>query len=100
MEKKTVISLNQLRTIERHMAMAQSHLDAIKEILSGNTPDFPWDFPKDHYTPIVKWLHTPEGKAALPDFFHLTWEQRAAALTEIVGWEVNDHNLMVAYNRQ
>ena len=56
-------------------------------------------FPADNYTPLARWMETPAGKAAIPDYHQLSWAERAEALNQIVPWTVERHQLMKSTNR-
>ena len=85
-----------LDAVERQALDVLNEVRALREEL-GIAREEP--FPPRKYVRVAKWLQTQAGKAALPDYFTMTWEQRADALSDIVHWDVDSHHLMMAVNR-
>ena len=78
------------------MKAVENHLDAET---TENQRGLPVFAPRQ-YVPIAVWLETEEGKTVASDLSRLnTWYERALCLSNMVGWEVDDHQLRRAINR-
>jgi hypothetical protein len=93
---KTKLLMERLDAIERQALETLKEVRAMREELGIVKVEA---FPPRNYVRIAKWLQTDAGKAALPDYHTMTWEQRAERLSNIVHWDVDSHHLMVATNR-
>ena len=87
-------ALKETREIKR---MLESQTEDLGEIAPSKKQEAEV-FKPNCYVPIARWLLSG-GKQRIEGYDDMTWIERSVALTEMVGWDVDDHQIRRAIRR-